>query len=50
MDMLPQEAKELIQTGSVAGREFSHRLIKKVSKLSEEEVLSNISVLLYNSV
>jgi tetratricopeptide (TPR) repeat protein len=45
VDLLPEEAKGLLQKGSVAGREFSHRLIKKVAELSEEELLSHLSVL-----
>jgi len=35
----------LLQTGSVAGREFNHYLIKGVSELSEEMLLSYLSVL-----
>jgi tetratricopeptide (TPR) repeat protein len=45
MDSLPEGAKGLLQTGSVAGREFSHDLIKKVTELLEEELLSHLSVL-----
>ncbi len=35
----------MLQTGSVVGREFSHDLIRKVTELSEEELLSNLSAL-----
>jgi class 3 adenylate cyclase/tetratricopeptide (TPR) repeat protein len=45
VDLLPEEAKILLQKGSVAGREFSHRLIKKVAELPEKELLSLLSVL-----
>ncbi len=45
MDTLLEGAKALLQTGSVAGREFSHDLIQKVTELSEEELLSHLSVL-----
>jgi len=45
VDSLPEGAKGLLQTGSVAGREFSHNLIKRVTDLSEEELLSHLSVL-----
>jgi class 3 adenylate cyclase/tetratricopeptide (TPR) repeat protein len=45
MDSLPEGAKGLLQTGSVAGREFSHDLIRKVTELLEEELLSHLSVL-----
>ena len=45
MDSLPEGAKGLLQTGSVAGREFSHDLIKRVMELLEEELLSHLSVL-----
>jgi class 3 adenylate cyclase/tetratricopeptide (TPR) repeat protein len=45
VDSLPEGAKGLLQTGSVAGREFSHDLIKKVTDLSEEELWSHLSVL-----
>jgi tetratricopeptide (TPR) repeat protein len=42
VDSLPDRAKGLLQTGSVAGREFSHDL---VTDLSEEELWSHLSVL-----
>ena len=45
MDSLPEGAKGVLQTGSVAGREFSHDLIKRVTELLEEELLSHLSVL-----
>jgi len=45
VDLLPEEAKGLLQKGSVVGREFSHRLIKKVAELSKEQLLSHLSIL-----
>ena len=45
VDSLPEGAKGVLQTGSVAGREFSHHLIEKVTDLSETELLSHLSVL-----
>jgi len=45
VDSLPEGAKGLLQSGAVVGREFSHRLIKAVINLSEEELLSHLSVL-----
>jgi predicted ATPase len=45
VDSLPEGAKGLLQTGSVAGREFSHDLLKRVTELSDEELWSHLSVL-----
>ena len=45
VDSLTDGAKGLLQTGSVAGREFSHHLIKKVTEVSKEELLSHLSAL-----
>jgi class 3 adenylate cyclase/tetratricopeptide (TPR) repeat protein len=45
IDSLPERAKEVLQTGSVIEREFGHDLIKRVTSLSEKELLSNLSVL-----
>ena len=45
VDSLPEGAKELLQIGSVVEREFSHRLIKEVSGLTERELLSRLSML-----
>ena len=45
VDLLPDAAKEVLQTGSVIGREFSYELIKMVSDLAQEELLSYLSVL-----
>jgi predicted ATPase len=45
VDKLPEEAKNLLQTGSVIEREFSYELIKTVSGLSEQELLPQLSVL-----
>ncbi len=45
VDSLPENAKSLIQTGAVIEREFSFELIKKVMKLSQDELLSQLSIL-----
>ncbi|MGD9076575.1 MAG: adenylate/guanylate cyclase domain-containing protein [Desulfobacteraceae bacterium] len=43
VDSLPEEAKEVLQTGSVIEREFSYELIKRVTGLPEQELLSRLS-------
>jgi class 3 adenylate cyclase/tetratricopeptide (TPR) repeat protein len=45
VDRLPEQAKELLQTGSVIEREFSYELIKNVSYLNEKQLLSALSAL-----
>ncbi|MFC1829887.1 adenylate/guanylate cyclase domain-containing protein [Thermodesulfobacteriota bacterium] len=45
VDKLPEGVKEILRTGSVIEREFSHRLIKHVTGLSEQELLSHLSLL-----
>ena len=45
VDSLPEEAKEVLQAGSVVEREFSYELIKRIMGLPEQELLSNLSVL-----
>jgi predicted ATPase len=45
VDSLPEDAKNLIQTGAVIEREFSFELIKHVTGLSQDELLSQLSVL-----
>jgi tetratricopeptide (TPR) repeat protein len=45
VDALPEGAKKVVQTGSVIEREFSYPLIKQVTDLSEQELLSRLSVL-----
>jgi len=45
VDALPKEAKDLLQTGSVIEREFSFKLIKQVTSISAQELLSHLSVL-----
>ena len=45
VDSLPEVAKGVLQTGSVAGREFRQDLIEMVTGLSERELLSHLSVL-----
>ena len=41
VDSLPEEAKVILQTGSVVGKEFSHDLIKRVTDLPEQEMMSH---------
>ncbi len=45
VDSLPEGAKNVLQTGSVIEREFSHELIMKVMGSSQEDLLSHLSVL-----
>jgi predicted ATPase len=45
VDTLPEGAKDDLQTGSVIEREFSYELIKRVTGLPEQELLSHLSVL-----
>jgi len=45
VDSLPEVAKEVLQTGSVIEREFSYELIKRVTGLQEQKLLSHLSVL-----
>ena len=45
VDTLPDRAKEVLQTGSVIEREFGYELIKCVTGLPEQELLSRLSIL-----
>jgi tetratricopeptide (TPR) repeat protein len=45
VDSLPEGSKGLLQTVSVVGREFSQDLIRRVTGLAEQELLSHLSVL-----
>ena len=45
VDALPEGARDLLRTGSVIDREFSHELLKKVTQIPEEQLLSHLSVL-----
>jgi len=45
VDSLPEAAKAVLQTGSVIEREFSYELIRRVTGLSEQELLSHLSAL-----
>jgi len=45
VDHLPEGAKEVLRTGSVIEREFSHGLIQKVTGLPEQQLLSDLSTL-----
>jgi class 3 adenylate cyclase/tetratricopeptide (TPR) repeat protein len=45
VDHLPEGAREVLRTGSVIEREFSHELILKVTGLLEQQLLSDLSTL-----
>jgi tetratricopeptide (TPR) repeat protein len=45
VDSLPDESKRLLQTISVVGREFNYNLIKRITDLTERELLAQISTL-----
>ena len=42
VDVLPEDAKDVLQLGSVIEREFSYELIKRVSGFSEKTLLSQL--------
>ena len=43
VDSLPEAVKSVLQTGSVIEREFTYELIKRVTGLEEQQLLSNLS-------
>jgi class 3 adenylate cyclase/tetratricopeptide (TPR) repeat protein len=45
VDSLPDRAREVLQTGSAIEREFGYELIKCVTGLPEQELLSRLSIL-----
>ncbi len=45
VDLLPEEAKALLQKSAVAGREFGHRLLRKITGFSEDQLLPLLSFL-----
>jgi class 3 adenylate cyclase/tetratricopeptide (TPR) repeat protein len=45
VDHLPEGAREVLRTGSVIEREFSHELLRKVTGLPEQQLLSELSTL-----
>ncbi len=45
VDSLSEDAKKLLQIGSAIEREFQYKLIKKLTDISEKELLSHLSVL-----
>jgi class 3 adenylate cyclase/tetratricopeptide (TPR) repeat protein len=45
VDALPEGAKSVLQTGSAIGREFSCELIKRVTGVQQQEMVSHLSVL-----
>jgi class 3 adenylate cyclase/tetratricopeptide (TPR) repeat protein len=45
VDSLPEPAKDVLKTGSAIEREFSYELMKRVTGISEQELLSHLSTL-----
>ena len=45
VDALPPDAKNVLQTGSVIEREFSYELIKRITNLPEQSLLTHLSIL-----
>jgi class 3 adenylate cyclase/tetratricopeptide (TPR) repeat protein len=45
VDSLPERAKEVLQTGSVIGREFNYQLIKGLIDITKDELLSQLSAI-----
>ena len=45
VDSLPEVVKNVLQTCSVIGREFRHKLLNKLIPLSEQDLLAHLSVL-----
>jgi len=45
VDVLPEKAREALQTGSVIEREFDYQLLKMVMDMSEKDLLSRLSLL-----
>jgi len=45
VDSLPEGARALVQTGAVIEREFTHSLIKKLTGIPDQELLSLLSIL-----
>lgn len=45
VDVLPGETKAMLRTASVIEREFSHRLLKEVTRFTEKELLFHVSIL-----
>jgi len=45
VDSLPEDAKEVLQNGSLIEREFAYKLIKRVTNLPEPKLLTHLSAL-----
>jgi class 3 adenylate cyclase/tetratricopeptide (TPR) repeat protein len=45
VDSLPENARQLVQTGAVIEREFPYSLVKRLTGLPDQELLSQLSVL-----
>ena len=50
VDALPKGAKDILQTGSVIEREFSFPLIRQVTNITEQDLLSHLEVLKDNDL
>ena len=45
VDQLPEQAREILQIGSVIGREFNYELIREVVELSDGDISSTLSTI-----
>ena len=45
IDKLPEAARDVLRTGSVIEREFSHELLKKITGLPDQELLCQLATL-----
>ena len=45
VDSLPEDAKELLQSGSAIEREFSYQLLKGVARVPEHDLIHHLSIL-----
>jgi tetratricopeptide (TPR) repeat protein len=45
VDSMPEGAKDVLQTGSVIEREFNYELLKRLTDISNQKLLSHLSVL-----
>jgi tetratricopeptide (TPR) repeat protein len=50
VDALPKDAKDILQTGSVIEREFSLKLLRQVTNITENDLLSHLAVLKDNDL
>lgn len=50
VNALPVSAKQVLQVGSVIEKEFSHRLIARVTDIPENELVARLSILRYEDL